>query len=52
MSNTNLSTLADGHAAFTTAEEIGADAATDAPATSPICFGIGVAVGTTIAKGC
>lgn len=50
---TNASPLADltaGHSTFTNPEEIGSDAATEAPATSPFCAG--VVVGLTLTLGC
>ncbi|GAB3620565.1 LxmA leader domain family RiPP [Glutamicibacter sp. PS] len=45
-----LNDLAAGHDAFTSAAEIGADAATEAPATSPLC--VGIIVGATLGAGC
>ncbi|GAB3536472.1 hypothetical protein GCM10027403_17330 [Arthrobacter tecti] len=46
----NLNDLAEGHDTFTTVDEIGGDAATDAPATSPFC--VGIIVGATLGAGC
>lgn len=45
-----LTELAEGHDAFTTVDEIGADAAGEAPATSTLC--IGIIVGATYGAGC
>ncbi|GAB3536474.1 hypothetical protein GCM10027403_17340 [Arthrobacter tecti] len=45
-----LADLAEGHDTFTTVDEIGGDAATDAPATSPFCAG--VLIGATLTVGC
>ncbi|GAB3620563.1 hypothetical protein GCM10027417_18240 [Glutamicibacter endophyticus] len=55
MSNTQitaagLSELAAGHDTYTTAAEIGGEAATESPATSPFC--VGVIVGATLGAGC
>ncbi|MFV0374546.1 LxmA leader domain family RiPP [Microbacterium sp.] len=46
----SLAQLAEGHETFTTADEIGADASSEAPATSPFC--VGVIVGATLGAGC
>lgn len=46
----NLTDLARGHSTFAAADELGADAATEAPATSPFC--IGIIVGATLGAGC
>ncbi|GAB3620562.1 hypothetical protein GCM10027417_18230 [Glutamicibacter endophyticus] len=46
----SLSELAAGHDTFTTAAEIGGEAATEAPATSPFCAG--VVIGATLTVGC
>lgn len=48
--NVNLVELADAHTAFATSAELGADAATDAPATTPFCTG--VLIGATLTVGC
>ncbi|GAB3620564.1 LxmA leader domain family RiPP [Glutamicibacter sp. PS] len=45
-----LSELAAGHDTYTTAAEIGGEAATEAPATSPFCAG--VVIGATLTVGC
>lgn len=46
----DLSVLAAAHDTFTSADEIGTDAATEAPATTPVC--IGIIVGATLGAGC
>lgn len=46
----HLSELATGHDVFATPDELGGEAATDAPATSPFCGG--VLVGLTLTVGC
>ncbi|WP_181150407.1 MULTISPECIES: hypothetical protein [unclassified Arthrobacter] len=46
----NLTDLAQAHNTFATAGELGADAATEAPATSPFCAG--VLIGATLTMGC
>ncbi|MGO2054057.1 LxmA leader domain family RiPP [Glutamicibacter sp. 363] len=46
----NLTDLAQAHNTFTTAGELGADAATEAPATSPLC--VGIIIGATLGAGC
>ncbi|MDY6052399.1 MAG: hypothetical protein SPI83_08390 [Rothia sp. (in: high G+C Gram-positive bacteria)] len=48
--NANLMELADAHTAFVTSAELGADAASEAPATSPVC--VGIIVGATLGTGC
>lgn len=48
--NVNLMELADAHTAFATSAELGSDAASDAPATSPFCAG--VVIGLTLTTGC
>ena len=51
MENTTaLTNLAAAHTTFTTPSELGADAATEAPATSPFCAG--VLIGATLTMGC
>ncbi|UXN32477.1 hypothetical protein [Glutamicibacter sp. M10] len=57
MSNTNivennsaLTDLAQAHTAYAAPSELGADAAAEAPATSPLC--IGIIVGATLGAGC
>ncbi|MEX3631712.1 MULTISPECIES: LxmA leader domain family RiPP [Rothia] len=49
--NVNLMELADAHTAFTTSAELGADAASEAPATSPLCVTIFIG-GVTLGAGC
>ncbi|WP_197412892.1 hypothetical protein [Arthrobacter sp. EpRS71] len=46
----DLTDLARAHSTFAAAEELGGDAATEAPATSPLC--IGIIVGATLGAGC
>jgi len=46
----DLTELAGAHNTFATAGELGADAATEAPATSPFC--VGVLIGATLTMGC
>ena len=46
----NLTDLARAHSTFAAADELGGDAATEAPATSPLC--IGIIVGATLGAGC
>ncbi|QIZ97175.1 hypothetical protein [Leifsonia sp. PS1209] len=46
----DLTDLAAAHNAFATAGELGADAATDAPATTPFC--VGIIIGATLTAGC
>lgn len=46
----DLTDLARAHSTFAAADELGADAATDAPATSPFCAG--VIIGATLTIGC
>lgn len=48
--NVNLVELAGAHTMFATSAELGSDAATDAPATTPFCAG--VAIGATLTMGC
>lgn len=51
MENTTaLNTLAAAHTTFAAPGELGADAATEAPATSPFCAG--VLIGATLTMGC
>ncbi|WP_200831945.1 hypothetical protein [Glutamicibacter sp. JC586] len=51
MSTTNaLSDLAQAHTAYAAPIELGADAAAEAPATSPFC--VGVLIGATLTAGC
>lgn len=51
MSNaTALTDLAQAHTIYAAPDELGADAAADAPATSPLC--IGIIVGATLGTGC
>ena len=51
MENTTaLTNLAAAHTTFTTPSELGADAATEAPATSPLC--VGIIIGATLGAGC
>lgn len=49
--NVHLMELADAHTAFTTSAELGADAASEAPATSPLCVTIFIS-GVTLGAGC
>ncbi|WP_334121328.1 hypothetical protein [Glutamicibacter sp.] len=49
--NTNaLSDLAQAHTAYAAPIELGADAAAEAPATSPLC--VGIIIGATLGAGC
>lgn len=48
----DLTDLARAHNTFTAADELGADAATEAPATTPLCVGVIIGVGATLAAGC
>ncbi|MDY6052398.1 MAG: hypothetical protein SPI83_08385 [Rothia sp. (in: high G+C Gram-positive bacteria)] len=48
--NANLVELADAHTVFAASAELGADAASDAPATTPFCAG--VVIGLTLTAGC
>ncbi|WP_022874555.1 hypothetical protein [Glutamicibacter mishrai] len=51
MSNTTaLTDLAQAHTIYAAPDELGADAAAEAPATSPLC--IGIIVGATLGTGC
>ena len=51
MSNaTALTDLAQAHTIYAAPYELGADAAAEAPATSPLC--IGIIVGATLGTGC
>ena len=51
MSTTNaLSDLAQAHTAYAAPIELGADAAAEAPATSPLC--VGIIIGATLGAGC
>ena len=50
INSTYLVELDEAHDTFTSPEEIGGDAATDAPATSPFC--VGVLIGATLTTGC
>ena len=51
MSNTNaLTDLAQAHTIYAAPSELGADAAAEAPATSPFCAG--VLIGATLTVGC
>ncbi|WP_420179985.1 hypothetical protein [Paenarthrobacter sp. TA1.8] len=50
ISQADLTDLARAHSTFTAADELGGDAATDAPATSPFCAG--VIIGATLTMGC
>lgn len=45
-----LAELAGAHTTFTASSELGADASTEAPATSPFCAG--VLIGATLTIGC
>ncbi|WP_181067805.1 hypothetical protein [Rathayibacter sp. AY1C2] len=46
----DLADLATAHDTFTAADEIGTDAASEAPATTPFCAG--VIIGVTLTAGC
>lgn len=48
-----LNSLAEAHMTFVSPEELGADAAAEAPATTPTCFWGGVTIGAaTVSAGC
>ncbi|WP_181027122.1 MULTISPECIES: hypothetical protein [unclassified Rathayibacter] len=46
----DLTALAGAHDTFATVDELGSDAATEAPATTPLC--VGIIVGATLGAGC
>ena len=48
--NSALTDLAQAHTAYAAPSELGADAAAEAPATSPFCAG--VLIGATLTVGC
>ncbi|WP_349930894.1 hypothetical protein ABNP34_15860 [Glutamicibacter mishrai] len=48
--NSTLTDLAQAHTAYAAPSELGADAAAEAPATSPFCAG--VLIGATLTVGC